>query len=65
MRKVFFSRARARYSDDIGGTVIDVCEARTVFELDPSPIPTGILDADGNEIMYAYEMDQIGFVRHE
>ncbi len=37
--------------------------ARTVYEQDDTPFATGVLDRDGNMIMAAVCMDQIGFVR--
>ncbi len=37
--------------------------ARTVYELDPKPIPTGLLDARGNELYAVEEMAPIGFVK--
>jgi hypothetical protein len=36
---------------------------KTVFEPDPTPRPTGLLDAGGNKICVVEELDQIGFVR--
>jgi hypothetical protein len=39
--------------------------ARTVFEVDPTPYQTGLLDAFGDPLWATYEMDPIGFVRHD
>lgn len=36
--------------------------ATTVYEPDDSPIPTGILDADGNEIYRQVVRNPIGFI---
>lgn len=39
--------------------------AHTVFEPDPSPIPTGLLDASGEPILAVDVMDPIGFIRFD
>ncbi len=35
----------------------------TVFEPSPEPRSSGLLDKDGNELMYIETIDQIGFIR--
>lgn len=37
--------------------------SRTVYEPDDAPQPTGLLDAQGNELYAINEMDPIGFIR--
>lgn len=37
--------------------------ARTVFEADPTPYQTGLLDAFGEPLWAVIESDQVGFVR--
>jgi hypothetical protein len=39
--------------------------SRQVYETDPSPFPTGLLDASGEPLYAAYELDPIGFIRFE
>ncbi|WP_290497653.1 hypothetical protein [Hyphomonas sp. UBA4494] len=39
--------------------------ARTVYERDTSPMPTGLYDGAGNELFAVEEIDPVGFVRFE
>lgn len=64
MRKKYMILPRARHFLD-DDQVIETFHATTVFEKESTPVPTGILDEGGNEIYYAYKMDQIGFIRNE
>ena len=43
----------------------DACDslAKTVYERDAEPRPTGLLDKQGNELFCIDEMDPVGFVR--
>lgn len=39
------------------------CLAREVYEADPAPRPTGVLDRSGNELYAINEREPVGFVR--
>lgn len=61
-RKRYFTKAR--WSSQLDEDVPDL-PALTVYESDPTPIPTGLLDASGEPLYCTYEIDPIGFVRFE
>jgi hypothetical protein len=54
---------RPRSADYDKGPDAETYLARTVFEPDPAPFETGLLDAFGAPLFAAYEMDVIGFIR--
>ena len=54
----------ARWSDDLESEVYgEEYLGRTVFELEPAVMSTGVLDQYGDPILYTDEMDPIGFTR--
>jgi hypothetical protein len=61
-RKRYF--AKARWSSQLDEEVPEL-PSLTVYERDPDPVPTGLLDADGNALYCTYAMDPIGFVIFE
>ena len=61
-RKRYFTKAR--WSSQLDEDVPEL-PALTVYESDPTPVPTGLLDASGEPLYVTYEIDPIGFVRFE
>jgi hypothetical protein len=56
---------RPRSADYDKGPDAETYLARTVYEHDSTPFETGLLDAFGDPLCAAYEMDQIGFIRRK
>lgn len=61
-RKRYFTKAR--WSSQLEEDVPEL-PALTVYERDPDPVPTGLLDASGEPLYCTFEIDPIGFVRFE
>lgn len=56
----YFSKPKAEFYVEEYPLVIS---GLTVFDPDPTPFNTGLLDSDGVPIMVQEIMDQIGYVR--
>lgn len=67
MPKRYVTIARRPRMDDDWQPYTDATDylARTVHEPDTSPQPTGLLDAQGNELFAICEFEPIGFVRFD
>ena len=63
MRRRYIVKPRMASLDD--GLDAENYLARTVFEPDPAPVRTGLLDARGNELFAVVEIGPIGFVRFD
>lgn len=60
MPKYTTKRPRARWCDEIEMDVMDPAPL-TVYEPDDEPAPTGLLDAQGNELFRVRERNPIGY----
>lgn len=58
----FYSNPFDEWDDESSG--LD-CLSRTVYECDPEPYNTGLLNASGEPIYASMQMDQIGFIRKD
>ena len=59
------TRRPIRAADYDKGPDAEAYLARTIFEVDPTPYETGLLDAFGNPLWACIELDQIGFIRRD
>jgi len=62
-KRYFTMRLNPRMADMDGYPDAEGYLSRTVFETDPTPYPTGILDSYGDPLYAAYELDPVGYVR--
>lgn len=66
MAKRYLTRPRHIRSGDIDENLnAENYLSRSVYETDPTPYPTGLLDAFGEPLYATYELDPIGFIRFE
>lgn len=65
MPKRYFTLRRPRQAQIADDPDAENYLTRTVYETDPTPYETGILDQFGEPLWATYELDQIGFIRRE